>query len=93
MNNAAGVSRKTEDAYSTGATGPFSQFLVESKLLMYFCHFVCIILVIFMFFVVCICFYCLVFVPGFILFMNLDVLNSSITPSFGMISRSRTNKN
>ena len=30
MSNSAGVSRKTENAYPTGAPGPCSQFLVES---------------------------------------------------------------
>ena len=36
MNNSAGVSRKADDAYSTGAPGPCSQFLVESELLVCF---------------------------------------------------------
>ena len=45
MSNSADDSRKAEDAYPTGLLGPFSQFLVESKLLIYFCCFVCIILV------------------------------------------------
>ena len=59
-----GVSRKAEDIYCTGAPGPSSQILVESELLIYFCYFVCIILVILCSFV-CVCFPCLVFVPGF----------------------------
>ena len=46
MNNSAGVSRKAEDAYPTGAAGPCSLFLVDSDLIIYFCNFVCIILVI-----------------------------------------------
>ena len=35
-----------KDAYLTSAPGWCSQFLVESKFLIYFCYFVCIILVI-----------------------------------------------
>ena len=60
-----GVSSKAEDAYPTGAPGPCSQFWAESKLLIYFCYLVCNILFIgyFMFFVMCICFPCLIFVP------------------------------
>ena len=45
MSNSAGVSRKAEDTYTTGAPGPFSQFLVESELLICFCYFVWMILV------------------------------------------------
>ena len=45
MSNSAGVSRKAEDAYPTDAPGPCSQFLAESELLIYFCYFVCMILV------------------------------------------------
>ena len=54
MGNATGVSRKTENAYPTGAYGPCIQFLV--MLVIVFGHF--------MFFVVCVCFPCLAFVPG-----------------------------
>ena len=61
MWNLAGVSWKADDAYPTSAPGPCSQFLVklvESKLLiMYYFGY-------FMFFVVCISFPCLAFVPG-----------------------------
>ena len=39
------LSRKAEDTYPTGASGPCSHFMVKSKLLIYFCSFVCIILV------------------------------------------------
>ena len=48
MSNLAGVSRKEEDAYLTSAPGPCAQFLIlmESKMLIYFCYFVCIIFVI-----------------------------------------------
>ena len=46
MSNSAGVSRKAEDAYHTVAPGQHSQFLVESELLIYYCYFVCIVLVI-----------------------------------------------
>ena len=42
MSKSAGVSRKAEEAYLTGAPGPCYHFLVESKLLTYFCYFVCI---------------------------------------------------
>ena len=44
--NSVSVSRKVEDVYPTGAPGPWSQFLVESVLLIYFCIFVRVILVI-----------------------------------------------
>ena len=44
MCNSASFSRKAEDAYSTGAPGPCSQFLVESDLLIYFRYLVCMIL-------------------------------------------------
>ena len=37
MSNLAVVSWKAENAYSTGKPDPGSQFLVESKLLIYFC--------------------------------------------------------
>ena len=40
------VSRKAKDTYPIGAPGPYSQFEVESELLIYFCYFVIIILVI-----------------------------------------------
>ena len=46
MSNLAGVSRKAEDTYPTSTPGPFSEVLVEYDLLIYFCYFVCIILVI-----------------------------------------------
>ena len=46
MSNLAVVSRKAEDAYPTSASGPCSQFLVESELPVYFSYFVCFILVI-----------------------------------------------
>ena len=46
MSNSVGVSGNAEDAYPTGAPVPWSQFLVESELLIYFCFFVYIILVI-----------------------------------------------
>ena len=36
MNDSAGVSWKAEDAYPTGAPGPYSQFLVESGSFIYF---------------------------------------------------------
>ena len=39
------VSRKAEDVYPIGASGPCSQFLVESVLLICFCYFVCMILI------------------------------------------------
>ena len=39
MSNSAGVSKNAKDAYPTGATGPCSQFLVESELLICFCYF------------------------------------------------------
>ena len=45
MGNSAGVSRKAEEAYPAGAPGSCTQFLVESELLLCFCYFVCIILV------------------------------------------------
>ena len=45
MGNSVGVSRKAEDAYTTGAHDPCSQFLVEPELLSYFCYFVCVILI------------------------------------------------
>ena len=31
FSNSSGVSRKAEDGYPTGAPGPYSQFLLESK--------------------------------------------------------------
>ena len=37
--------QRAEDACLTGAPGPCSQFLVKSELIIYFCYFVCIILV------------------------------------------------
>ena len=40
-----GASKKAEDAYSTGAPGPCSHFLVASELPIGFCYFVCMILV------------------------------------------------
>ena len=46
MSNLAVVSSKAENVYSTGAPGPWSQFLVESRLLIYLCFFVHVILVI-----------------------------------------------
>lgn len=52
MSNSAGISRKADDAYPTRAPGPCSQSLVESELFIYFCYFVCIILVILGFFFV-----------------------------------------
>ena len=45
MSNSACVSRKAVESYPTGASGPCSQFLVKSESLIYFCYFVCIILV------------------------------------------------
>ena len=45
FNNLADVSRKAEDAYPTDAPGPCSEFLEEPELLIYFCCFVCMILV------------------------------------------------
>ena len=42
----AGVSSKAEGAYPTDALGPWSLFLVGPELFIYFCCFVCIILVI-----------------------------------------------
>ena len=41
----AGVSRFAEYVYPTGAPGPCSQLLVESKLFICMCYFVCMILV------------------------------------------------
>ena len=46
MSNWAGISRKAEDTYPTGAPGPCFRFLVRYELLIYFCYFVCNILVI-----------------------------------------------
>ena len=40
MSNSADVCWKSEDAYPTGEPGPYSQFLVESELLIYFCYIV-----------------------------------------------------
>ena len=45
-----GVSRKAEDVGPTGAPGPCSQLLEESKLLIYFNYFVCIIILCFLLF-------------------------------------------
>ena len=44
-NYSVGVSGKAEDVYPTSAPGPCSKFIVESELLIYFCYFLCIILV------------------------------------------------
>ena len=71
MNNSAGASREAEDVDPTVTLGPCSQFLVESKLVMYFCYLVCIILIIaccfFCFFVfVCFCFLLSFFVCMFV---------------------------
>ena len=72
MSDLPGIFRKAEDAYPTGAPGPCSQFLVESKLLIYFCNFVYIIL--FFFYVrCCVCqffMYCLCSCITFFLFPN-----------------------
>ena len=59
MSNSAGVSRKAEDAYRTGAPGPCSQFLVRVAHLLCMYNFSY-----FLIFVVYACFPCLVFVPG-----------------------------
>ena len=42
----AGASSQAEDTYTTGALSPCSHFLLESELLIYFCFFVRIILII-----------------------------------------------
>ena len=77
-----GVSRKVEDAYPTGAPDPCSQFLVEPQLLICFCYFVCMILVT-LCCLLCICFPCLVFVPGLHSFdysINLGPFDYSLSP-------------
>ena len=45
MGNSAGVSRKANDSYPTGAPGPCSQCLVVSELLIFFFLFVHVTLV------------------------------------------------
>ena len=45
MNNSDRVHKKAEDAYPSSAPMPYSQLLVESGLLIYFCCFVYMILV------------------------------------------------
>ena len=72
MSYSAGVSRKAEDAYPTCAPGSCSQFFVEPELLM-FCYFV-YYFGYFMFFIVCDCFPCLVFVPGLHFFISARIL-------------------
>ena len=47
-----GVSGKAENAYSTGAPSPESQFLVEFKSLIYVCLFVRVILIVIIFFAI-----------------------------------------
>ena len=70
-----GVSRKkNRGVFPTGAPGPSSQFVVESKLLISHCYFVCIILV-----TLCSCWACLFSISGLCLSIsNKMFLSSSI---------------
>ena len=62
MSNSAGVSRKAEESYPTGASGPCSEFLMEFELLI---SFVTLFVLFQLPYVLCcfVCFPCLVFVP------------------------------
>ena len=53
-----------------GASNAFFQFWMESELLIYFSYFVCIIFGYFMFFVVCVCFQCLVLSLDYIILIT-----------------------
>ena len=82
ISKSAGVSRKAEEACPTGAPGPCSQFLVESELLIFFCYFVhvCIILVILCSLLCVSVFHVLSLFPDYIILIfrkNLDSLDYS----------------
>ena len=79
MSISADASRTAEDAYPNGTPGPCIQFLVESGLPIWFCCFVRISLVIFLFFVVCVGFLCLVFSLDYTVMNAARILVSLIT--------------